>query len=72
MSIGPATQNLDLIKAATRRASEDVLPGAGVDWEFDVRSGDPAHQLMAMADDRSAAVIVVGGRPRLGARRPRR
>jgi len=34
-----------------------------VDWEFVVRSGDPAHELMAVADDRSAVAIVVGGRP---------
>jgi nucleotide-binding universal stress UspA family protein len=62
-SIGPAQQNLDVIEAAARRASEDVLQGTGVDWEFVSRSGDPAHELMAMADDRSAAAIVVGGRP---------
>jgi len=63
MTIGPARQNLDLIEAEARRASEEVLQGTGVDWEFVVRSGDPAHALMAMADDRSAAAIVVGGRP---------
>jgi nucleotide-binding universal stress UspA family protein len=62
-TIGPARQNLDLIEAATRQAAEDVLQGTGVDWEFVVRSGDPAHALMAMAGDRSAAAIVVGGRP---------
>src|SRR4029077_1025427 len=59
----PARQNLDLIEAGARRASEEVLRGTGVDWEFVVRSGDPAHALMVMADDRSAAAIVVGGRP---------
>ena len=41
----------------------DVLRGTGVDWEFVVRSGAPAHELMAVAEDRSAAAIVVGGRP---------
>jgi nucleotide-binding universal stress UspA family protein len=63
MTIGPARQNLDAIEAEARRASEEVLQGTGVDWEFVVRSGDPAHALMVMADDRSAAAIVVGGRP---------
>jgi nucleotide-binding universal stress UspA family protein len=62
-TIGPAQQNLDVIQAAARRASEDVLQGTDVDWEFVIRSGDPAHELMAMADDQSAAAIVVGGRP---------
>jgi nucleotide-binding universal stress UspA family protein len=63
MTIGPATQNLDVIEAAARWAAEDVLQGTGVDWEFVVRSGDPAHELMAMAGDRPAMAIVVGGRP---------
>jgi nucleotide-binding universal stress UspA family protein len=34
-----------------------------VSKEFVIRSGDPAHELMAMADDRSAVAIVVGGKP---------
>jgi nucleotide-binding universal stress UspA family protein len=63
MTIGPARQNLDLIEAAARRAAEDALQGTGVDWEFVVRSGDPAHELMAVAGDRAATAIVVGGRP---------
>jgi nucleotide-binding universal stress UspA family protein len=63
MTAGPARQDLDLIEAATRRSAEDVLRETGVDWEFVVRSGDPAHELMATADDRSATAIVVGGRP---------
>jgi nucleotide-binding universal stress UspA family protein len=62
-TIGPAQQDLDTIEAAARRASEDVLQGTGVNWEFVIRSGDPSHELMAMANDRSAAAIVVGGRP---------
>jgi nucleotide-binding universal stress UspA family protein len=58
-TIGPARQDLGMIEAAARRASEEVLQGTGVDWEFVIRSGDPAHELMAMADDRSAVAIVV-------------
>jgi nucleotide-binding universal stress UspA family protein len=63
MTVGPATQDLDPIEDATRRASGKVLEETGVDWEFVVRNGDPAHELMAVADDRSAVAIVVGGRP---------
>jgi nucleotide-binding universal stress UspA family protein len=63
MTIGPARQNLDLIEAAARRATEDALLRTGVDWEFVVRSGAPAHELMAVACDRPALAIVVGGRP---------
>jgi nucleotide-binding universal stress UspA family protein len=63
MTIGPARQNLDLIEAAARRIADDALRATGVDWEFVVRSGDPAHELMAVAGDRAAVAIVVGGRP---------
>jgi nucleotide-binding universal stress UspA family protein len=42
MTIGPARQNLDLIEAEARRASEEVLQGTGVDWEFIVRGDDSA------------------------------
>ena len=63
MTVELAKQNLEVIEADTRRASEDVLRGTGVDWEFVVRSGNPAHELIATADDRSAPAIVVGGRP---------
>lgn len=63
MTIGPARQNLDLIEATVRRATEDALQGTDADWEFVVRSGDPAHELMAVARDRAALAIVVGGRP---------
>ena len=63
MVVGPAEQNMHEIAAETRRASEDLLQGTGVDWEFVVRSGNPVHELMAVADDRSAVAIVVGGRP---------
>jgi nucleotide-binding universal stress UspA family protein len=61
--IGLAEESLDLMEADARRAAEDVLPATGVDWEFVVRSGEPAHELMAVAEERSAAAIVVGGRP---------
>jgi nucleotide-binding universal stress UspA family protein len=61
VAAGPAMQDLDLIEADTRRATEQVLQGLGVDWEFVVRSGSPAHELAAVADDRSAVAIVVGG-----------
>ena len=38
-----------------------------MDWEFVVRSGEPAHELTAVAGDRAATAIVVGGRPQRAA-----
>lgn len=56
-------EDLDLIEAATRRAAGDALRATGVEWEFIVRSGDPANELVQVAHDRSARAIVIGGRP---------
>jgi nucleotide-binding universal stress UspA family protein len=66
MTIGPATQNLDLIEAEARRAAQEVLQGTGVDWEFVVRSGDP--QRPGRVGRRRPRPPV----PRLSAHRPRR
>jgi hypothetical protein len=55
MSLLPPAQNLDVIEASTRQASADVLRGTGVEWEFVVRGGDPAHELEA--EDRSTAPL---------------
>jgi nucleotide-binding universal stress UspA family protein len=63
MSLGPPARNLEVLEASTRQASVDVLCGAGLEWGFVVRSGDPAQELMAEAEERSASAIVVGGRP---------
>lgn len=43
---------------------ELVLAGTGVTWSFEVRRGDPAAVLRAVADDLDAALIVVSHSPR--------
>jgi nucleotide-binding universal stress UspA family protein len=63
LSAGYATQTLDEIEAETRQAAGEALEKMAVDWEFVVRAGEPARELIAVADQRSALYIVVGGRP---------
>jgi nucleotide-binding universal stress UspA family protein len=62
-SMRRTVEDLDLVEAAARRAAADVLGETGVEWEFIVRSGDPADELVRVANERSAAAIVIGGRP---------
>ena len=63
MSAGYAVQNLDEIEAEARHIAADVLEDQPISWEFVVRSGDPVHELIALAEERSSSYIVVGGRP---------
>lgn len=63
LSAGYATQTLDEIEAEARQATLGALEQTAVDWEFVVRAGEPARELIAVAEERSALYIVVGGRP---------
>jgi nucleotide-binding universal stress UspA family protein len=63
MTAGYEADILANAEAESRQASEKVLAHAPIDWEFVVRSGEPAHELMAVANERAALYIVVGGRP---------
>jgi nucleotide-binding universal stress UspA family protein len=63
MSAAGDLQNLDQIEAETRRATDETLADFPRSWDFIVRTGDPAHELIAVAKERWASYIVVGGRP---------
>ena len=63
LAVFETRENLDVIEAMARENTDHVLRGTGLDWEFVVRNGDPAHELMDVASQRSATAIVVGGRP---------
>jgi nucleotide-binding universal stress UspA family protein len=43
---------------------ELLLAGRGVPWSFESRMGDPATELLHVADDRDAVCIIVGHRGR--------
>jgi len=53
---------LDEIERMSRERVADVLAGRRVRWRFEVASGDPATELMAVARLDQATTIVVGGR----------
>jgi nucleotide-binding universal stress UspA family protein len=63
LSAGYAAQTMDEIEAESRQATDEALEKMAVDWEFVVRAGEPARELIAVAEERSALYIVVGGRP---------
>ena len=63
MSAAADLQNLDQIEADVRRATENALADVPLEWDFVVRNGDPVRELIAVAKERRAPYIVVGGRP---------
>ena len=56
-------------RAADCEAAVGRLRKDGVTAEADVRTGDPAHEIVACARERAASVIVIGSRGQTGIRR---
>jgi nucleotide-binding universal stress UspA family protein len=56
-----AQQNVD--------RAEQLLSGAGVQFESHIWSGDPAEALLQIASEKKAQMIIVGNRGMTGARR---
>jgi nucleotide-binding universal stress UspA family protein len=63
MSAGYASETLDQIEAEARQQTSGALEKMAIDWDFVVRTGEPARELIAVAEERSAMYIVVGGQP---------
>ena len=56
-------------RAADCEAAVARLRSGGATAEADVRTGDPAHEIVACARERAASVIVIGSRGQTGMRR---
>lgn len=61
-ALGEALRALDEMEASIHEKVKATLDDRGVSWEFVTREGDPASQLIAVADERDASLIVVGHR----------
>ncbi|HUZ21229.1 MAG TPA: universal stress protein [Acidimicrobiales bacterium] len=53
-------QTADDLERSTESQVAAALAAAGVDWRFEVRDGDPAHEILQVGHDAEAACIVVG------------
>jgi nucleotide-binding universal stress UspA family protein len=49
------------LEAVARERTSDALRDTRAEWTFDVATGDAAHELLNVARQRQAALIVVGG-----------
>ena len=60
MTTAPSTEALDDQEAEVRRDVTSVLGGSGVGWEFVVRAGSPGDEIVQVADETGADLVVVG------------
>ncbi len=59
---GAVPPMLDELERDARKITEDVLGGSRLRWEFEVRQGMPADELIAAAREHDARAIIVGSR----------
>ena len=52
--------SVDELESIARSSAERLLDQSGVPWRFEVREGEPAHEIVAAAHEVSAACVVVG------------
>jgi nucleotide-binding universal stress UspA family protein len=55
-------QSVEELETTSRERTFDLLSDRPLDWTFDVVGGEAAHALLDVAKERSASMIVVGGR----------
>jgi nucleotide-binding universal stress UspA family protein len=57
----PQSQALEAVARETEDAVKRQLQGARVTWRWVLREGDPARELVRVADEQQARAIAVGG-----------
>jgi nucleotide-binding universal stress UspA family protein len=60
-TLAPMTETLDTLAFDTERAVKEELAGVMVTWRWVPREGDPAKELVRVANEHHARAIAVGG-----------
>jgi nucleotide-binding universal stress UspA family protein len=60
MTAAPSAEALDDQEAEVRRDVTRILGGASAGWEFVVRAGSPGEEIVQVADETGADLVVVG------------
>ena len=55
-----AVESLDELEAEVRHEVLRLMGGTGAAWEFEVRAGSPGEEIVQVATERSADLVVVG------------
>jgi nucleotide-binding universal stress UspA family protein len=60
MTTAPSVEALDDQESEVRRDVTKLLSGTGVEWELVVRAGTPGDEIVQVADETGADLVVVG------------
>jgi nucleotide-binding universal stress UspA family protein len=60
MTTAPSTQALDDQESEVRRDVTKLLDGSGVEWKLVVRAGSPGDEIVQVAEEIGADLVVVG------------
>jgi nucleotide-binding universal stress UspA family protein len=60
MTTAPSAEALDDEESEVRRDVTRLLGGTGAGWEFVVRAGSPGEEIVEVADETGADLVVVG------------
>jgi nucleotide-binding universal stress UspA family protein len=62
MTAAAVPQAIDDLEQLARTTTEEMLNNSRLSWRFEVRTGAPAHELIAAATEHDARGIIVGSR----------
>jgi nucleotide-binding universal stress UspA family protein len=60
VAIGAVMEGLDELESQVRAQLEAMFAGTSVPWSLEVRSGDPADEIIAVAHEHNAVLVAVG------------
>jgi nucleotide-binding universal stress UspA family protein len=60
MTAGEMVRSLDLMEDAARRRATKAFAGTGAKWDFQVREGQPAREIVRAAEELDADLVVIG------------
>src|SRR4029077_20261017 len=60
MTTAPSAEALDAQESELRSEVTALLSSSGVEWEFVVRAGNPGEEIVEVADETGADIVVVG------------
>ncbi len=62
MTAGELVRSLDTLEDAARRRAGKAFAGTGVTWDFQVREGRPAREILRAAEELEADLVVIGSK----------
>lgn len=63
MTAGELVRTLDNLEREARRRAAKAFAATGVPWDFQVREGRPAREILRAAEELDADLVVIGSKP---------